>query len=414
MLIAIILLVLLVSVLFLFWQDINKEKVNNQRSDITFEKAENYLALGDNKEAIKAYRFLLDQGDLTQDILFGLGVAHYGQLQYQESKSYFNQVIVMNHPHNQKKSDSYLYLALIAEREGDWDLATEYSLRAKNLFFSENTYFSPDFLMILINCSIEKGDIEMAEKYVAEIESLDRELSLENNTLILKQKGLLAINKGDYQLAEKYFLDAHQLIDSSSQEIDKYDVRHGILVSLFGLGKYQEAIDFTNQADVFSEGRMNILWPAIYSFGVSNIKVGDLDKAEDTLNRMQRMRFSLHPNAFYEHITYSALVHHGNGILATAKNDEDQAILSFEGAVEVIDQISSKRYEMLTLPQKSTMKFINLLSLYELANLSGDRDSLNKANNLINSLSAEELTLISTREMGNEGSIIEKIKGLRI
>lgn len=419
MLIAIILLALVVAVVFLFWQDISKEGNDNQKANITLEKAEDYLSNKENEKAIEAYNSLLEQGAPSQDIFIGLGVAHFNNLQYQEAKNYFYRAIVIDSSNNQKRSKAYSYLALIAEREKEWDLAMEYSLRAKDLFFQNTTpdvYFPPEFSMILINCAIEKGDVDMAEKYIAEMESSTIKLSPEYKALILKQKGLIAIHRGNYQLAREYFSNALQSLDNLSRQTDKSDVKYGMVISLFGLGEYEEVINFTNQEkeDFFSNGSLDLVRSSIYSVGVSNIKMDNLEKAEELFDRTQRIRLSLHPNYFYEHFAYAALVHYSNGILAIAKNDKDQALLSFEKAVEVIDQISPRKYETFSFSQSATIKFIDLLSLYELANLSGNQEIIQKANNLVDSLSAEELNFVSTRRVGNGGSIIEKIRESRI
>jgi len=398
-----LILILILIFGFLFIKECkNFDKLN-------LERVKKYLKSGKTDQAEKILLFLIKRKkDGCTEAMNELGKIYFSQGKNAEAKILFENV------YNSKIQDSnYILialknLALIAEIEGNYDLAIEYIFKFNEI---KSNYINPKFNKVdnltlnLSRCFLKIGKSKKAIKLIEE--NFNENLSENNKAKIIKQLGELFLELGRYKEAVECFTKK----ELSILKVEEKEIKHFLIMSLIGLKDYENVLKLSDVKGFLSGNKKESLVLGFYASGMASSKKGEGKKAKEKFNKIFNIIvLSLNINEFYKFYYYSFLAYYGLGKLESAQKKYKEAEKYFQKIIEISEIIPSNRYKYFM--EKANLNFLKLLAYYELAIL-GDKEKINEAIYLINSLTEKEKEYIEIKEIGNEGSILEKINSLK-
>ena len=396
----ILILVLIFGFLFI------KEYKNFDK--LNLERVKKYLKSGKTDQAEKILLFLIKRKkDGFTEAMNELGKIYFSQSKNAEAKILFESV------YNLKIQDSnYILialknLALIAEIEGNYDLAIEYIFKFNEI---KSNYINPKFNKVdnltlnLSRCFLKIGKSKKAIKLIEG--NFNENLSENNKAKTIKQLGELFLELGRYKEAVECFAKK----ELSILKAEEKEIKHFLIMSLIGLKDYENVLKLSDVKGFLSGNKKESLILGLYASGMANLKKSEGNKAKEKFNKIfSVIVLSLDINEFYKFYYYTFLVYYGLGKLESAQKKYKEAEKYFQKIIEISEVIPNNRFKYFV--EKNNLIFFKLLAYYELAIL-GDKKKINEAISLIDSLTEKEKEYIGIKEIGNEGSIIEKINNL--
>lgn len=399
-----ILIILSFLIIFLFFKQIREinffEKKDSSQALI-------YLDSGEYEKAEKIYLDLVEKknsgyvGDL-----FYLGKVYYLQKKIEEAKNVFKQV-ASEATDNIDVKNSIIFLALIAEDEGNCDLAIEYinrySQEIPDFSLKENSFLE-NIPLVLSKCYFKKGEIDKSLSSIEE--KLSEDMDDHSFSRLIVQLADNNLFLANYEKSFKLF-NEERLDEKTKQKRKGF-----IAMSLLGQEKYDEILDLLSTS-FFTLDKENLAY-AYYSLGIVEMKKGDKDKAEEAFQNIynQAIKFFDVDN-FGDFYRLNLLRYYGLGALSLSKNNKIEAINYFQKIIDMIEEIPE--YRMEDFKNKIDIYFLSLSVKYELAQLSNFSDKeiiINDAQRLISNLTKEEQEIIERKNIGTGVSIIESIKKL--
>lgn len=396
----ILILVLIFGFLFI------KEYKNFDK--LNLERVKKYLKSGKTDQAEKILLFLIKRKkDGFTEAMNELGKIYFSQSKNAEAKILFESV------YNLKIQDSnYILialknLALIAEIEGNYDLAIEYIFKFNEI---KSNYINPKFNKVdnltlnLSRCFLKIGKSKKAIKLIEG--NFNENLSENNKAKTIKQLGELFLELGRYKEAVECFAKK----ELSILKAEEKEIKHFLIMSLIGLKDYENVLKLSDVKGFLSGNKKESLILGLYASGMANLKKSEGNKAKEKFNKIfSVIVLSLDINEFYKFYYYTFLVYYGLGKLEIVEKNFKEAEKYFQKIIEISEVIPNNRFKYFV--EKNNLIFFKLLAYYELAIL-GDKKKINEAISLIDSLTEKEKEYIGIKEIGNEGSIIEKINNL--
>lgn len=378
-------------------------------SKLNLERVKKYLKSGKSDQAEKILLFLIKRKkDGSVEAMKELGKIYFSQGKNAEAKILFENV------YNSKIQDSnYILialknLALISEIEGNYDLAIEYIFKFNEI---KSTYINPKFNKVdnltlnLSRCFLKIGKSKKAIKLIKE--NFNENLNENNKAKTIKQLGELFLELGRYKEAVECFTKK----ELSILKVEEKEIKHFLIMSLIGLKDYENVLKLSDVKGVLSGNKKESLILGLYASGVANLKKDKKEEAREKFNKIfSVIVLSLNINEFYKFYYYTFLAYYGLGKLEIAEKNFKEAEKYFQKIIEISEVIPKNRFKYFA--EKTNLIFFKLLSCYELAIL-GDKKKINEAISLINSLTEKEKEYIEIKEIGNEGSVIQKINSLK-
>jgi len=409
----IILSILAVIILFIFLTEVNIFK----KEDCGV--AENYITNREYDEAEKVYLKLMNNKEENIQATYGLARLYYSQKRYDDADILFKRLFNALKENNDISDNTSVYLALVAEGQGDCDSAIEHITRLNELkphVLPEKNGFFGNIPLVLSRCYLKKGDDSKAIAYLEE--HLKNKLDEKSLTKTLMQMGRNFLELADYEEAKKYL--TKEEISQGLIDVEKKELGHLLSMIYLGEKKYEEISNMSN-SEAFFQGSIENLVYGFYSSAIADIKQNKFEEGREKLNKIFNTAIGkLDVKDYYNFYYFSFLGYYGLGSLDFAQNKYENAEENFKKIVEISEKISPLRYE--SFIEKNNLIFLRLLAHYELAhinyeiknNIEQAKNEINAALNIINNLTEKEKRIIELKEIGNNGSIVEKINDYNI
>lgn len=400
MILILIILSLIVFVLFF-----------NQIKEIDFfEKKDSnqalvYLDSGQYEKAEKIYLNLIkDEKPGYVGDLFYLGKVYYLQGRIEESKNTFKEVANKN-VDNVDIKNSLIFLALIAEEEGDCDLAIEYINKYYQevpLFSLKENSFLENIPLILSKCYLRKGEIDKSANIINDQLKNDMEE---------RSFARLIVQLADNNLFLANYAQSLELFGNEKLEEEIKQKRKGfIAMNLLGQEKYDDIKDILSSS-FYTLDKENLTY-AYYSLGVAEIKSKNYKDAEEAFqNIYDQVIKSFDIDNFGDFYRFNLLRYYGLGILNVSQNNNIEAANYFKKIISISEEIPN--YRMDDFKNKIDIYFLNLLANYELIKIGDSSEKgklINGAQEIINQLTIEEREIINKKNIGNNIFIIDSIE----
>ncbi len=411
----IILIILFAFALFLLLKEV---KIFKRGS---FQQIEKYIQ---NREYDKAKRAYLEQIEISDgkeklEAEFNLAKLYYTNRQLVEADLLFQKL------YNSAKEDSNIYdntaiyLVMLAESKGDCDLAIDYILRIKELrphITPESNAFYGNIPLVLSRCYLKDGNEKKAKTILEDYFS--KEVDTKTRTRALIQMGKNFLELGGYDEAIKYFQDKR--VNEGLIDIQKKELNHFLCMANLGKKNYDKITEISS-FETFFQGDIESLGYAFYSSAIADIKQNRLEEGREKLNKIYATilgRLDIKESYKFHYLNF--LRYYGLGLVDVVELKYENAEKNFMQIIEIYEEISSTRYN--SFIEKNNFTFLNLLAHYELAklnykvmgNIQEAQERISKASDIIDSLTEQEKRIIGAKEIGNEGSIIEKINKYKL
>jgi len=402
-----ILIVLTAIPIFLFLKEtkffIKMNKFFSKKKESSWEKS--YLASLKNKNV-----------DPTQ-IVNRLGEFYIMQGRYDEARMIYEKVYTTLGEGKSKSNivwNVFSGLALIAEKQGDFDLAVEYIERGERtrMFFSSavSHLYLEKIWLILSRCYTKKGNGERALNCLKKYSLTN--VNKEAQGRVSKQLGEICLELSNYEKAEKHFRKKEiNLLDSKT----KFEASYFLCMALLGKKDYVSILEMSKSENFF-QSNSDVLVIALYSSAIANIKQKKYKEARERLDRIFNViTYRLNSKDFYKFYYYNFLLHYGFGRLNSAQKKYNEAKINFQKILEIMEAASDSRYKYFT--ERTNIYFFKLLANFELIkiekNVKKKKERTKNIKDFLNHLTKEERKSIELKEIGNEGSIIIKITSLK-
>ena len=299
-------------------------------------------------------------------------------------------------------------LSLLAEKKGDYDLAVEYVKRGEIIRgyfnFQESSAYLEKNCFMLSKCFLKKGDKEKALRY------LDGYFSDEVRKNITEAEILL--NFFNYKKAKK-FLKAFKkdfLDKEEGMEID-----YLLCIAFLGEKNYASILKMSQKPNFFKSTSDNLAF-VLYSSSVAYIKVKKYKEAKEKLDIIYNIIiYHLGSEDFYKFYYYNFLLYYGLGCLNFNQKKYTESMNNYKKILEIIEIIPETRFKYII--ERVNIYFFKLLANFEIIkmekNITAKKQKIKAIKAFLNNLTAEEKNLINLIEIGNEGSIINKIHNLK-
>jgi len=410
--IIIILILLTVSVLFLFYRESSFLKKNE------IIKAGNYIQSREYEKAEKVFLSIIKdkKNDNYTEAIQQLGRLYYFQQRYGEAKELFEKLSKIT----QNQNELLIYLILIAEKQGNCDLALEYIAKFQEINsdnISNFGSFGENISLVLSRCYLSKGEIEKA-KYSLKKSLETKDLDEFYKTKIILQEGKNFLELADYKEARNYFKKDE--LSKSLTKTEKIELNHLLSMTLLGEQNYSAISKMSEMQDFFQGSRDSLIF-AFFSSGMADIKQNRIKEGRENMNKIFNIVIkNLDMKEFYNFYYYSFLRYYGLGKADIIEKKYENAENNFKKIIEISEKIPASRYE--SFIENNNLIFLRLLAHYELALINHDikndfeksKQEINNALDIINELTENEKRIISLKEIGNEGSIVEKINNFNL
>lgn len=410
--IIIILILLTVSVLFLFYRESSFLKKNE------IIKAGNYIQSREYEKAEKVFLSIIKdkKNDNYTEAIQQLGRLYYFQQRYGEAKELFEKLSKIT----QNQNELLIYLILIAEKQGNCDLALEYIAKFQEINsdnISNFGSFGENISLVLSRCYLSKGEIEKA-KYSLKKSLETKDLDEFYKAKIILQEGKNFLELADYKEARNYFKKDE--LSKSLTKTEKIELNHLLSMTLLGEQNYSAISKMSEMQDFFQGSRDSLIF-AFFSSGMADIKQNRIKEGRENMNKIFNIVIkNLDMKEFYNFYYYSFLRYYGLGKADIIEKKYENAENNFKKIIEISEKIPASRYE--SFIEKNNLIFLRLLAHYELALINHDikndfeksKQEINNALDIINELTENEKRIISLKEIGNEGSIVEKINNFNL
>ncbi len=410
--IIIILILLTVSVLFLFYRESSFLKKNE------IIKAGNYIQSREYEKAEKVFLSIIKdkKNDNYTEAIQQLGRLYYFQQRYGEAKELFEKLSKIT----QNQNELLIYLILIAEKQGNCDLALEYIAKFQEINsdnISNFGSFGENISLVLSRCYLSKGEIEKA-KYSLKKSLETKDLDEFYKAKIILQEGKNFLELADYKEARNYFKKDE--LSKSLTKTEKIELNHLFSMTLLGEQNYSAISKMSEMQDFFQGSRDSLIF-AFFSSGMADIKQNRIKEGRENMNKIFNIVIkNLDMKEFYNFYYYSFLRYYGLGKADIIEKKYENAENNFKKIIEISEKIPASRYE--SFIEKNNLIFLRLLAHYELALINHDikndfeksKQEINNALDIINELTENEKRIISLKEIGNEGSIVEKINNFNL
>jgi len=305
-------------------------------------------------------------------------------------------------------------LALVAQEQGDFDLAIEYIKRGEIIrnFFSKisSPFFSEKNFLVLSKCYSKKGDKKKTKdcfkKYYL------NNLTKKEKAKIVKHSGEIFLEFFNYKKAEEFFKKA----EINFLELrEKAEAQCFLSMALLGEKKYTFIRKMSKKEHLFrSNSDVFVLF--LYSSAMADVKQKKCVEARKKLNRIFNIvTSSLNNKEFYKFYYYNFLFYYGLGTLSVVEKKNSEAIICFQKILEIVEIIPSLRYKYIM--ERVNIYFFKLLAIFELIkiekNINAKKAKIKTAKFFLKGLTKEERQFINLIEVGNEGSVINKINNLK-
>ncbi|MDD4661788.1 MAG: tetratricopeptide repeat protein [Candidatus Pacebacteria bacterium] len=380
-------------------------------SKLNLEKSKKYLKSGKADQAEKILYFLIKRNkEGSVEAMNELGKLYFSQGKNIEARILFENV------YNSKIQNSNFILialknlVLIAESEGNYDLAIEYILKfneIKKKYINLKSNKVDDLVVNFSRCFLKIGKSKKAIRLVEE--NLKDNSSDVNKAKTIKQLGEIFLELGRYKEAGDCFLKKELFV----LEDQKREIKYFLMMSLVGLKDYDKIFKLSSEKGFFQGNKKESLILGLYASAIANLKKDNKDEARKKFDKIFNIIISsLNINEFYKFYYYSCLLYYGLGKLEIKEKKYEEAEKYFQKTIEILEVIPQNRYKYFT--ERTNLNFFKLLSYYELIIIGNDKEEkINEALLLINSLTKKEKEYIEIKEIGNEGSIIKKINSLK-
>ncbi|MDD3032357.1 MAG: tetratricopeptide repeat protein [Candidatus Pacebacteria bacterium] len=357
----------------------NKNKNNNFTQNLN-RLCEFYISQGRYEEAVLMYEKMLRRGDLQYN-MFWNSLAGFGS---------------------------------IAEKRGDFNLAIEYVKKGedmrKHFSHKESSDYFEKVYFILSNCYLKIGDKKKSLDYLRSF--LKKNLEERSRLKIFLKMGENLLEFFDYKNAKKYF-ERKELEVLNSDQKNKRD--YLLCMSLLGMRDYDSILEIGKRKDFFQSGS-DLLILGLYSLGISNVKKNFFNEAEKCFSVIFPITtFRLDIKDFYKFYYYNLLLYYGLGLLNNVKKEYDKAEINFQKMLEIIERIPPIRYQYFL--ERTNIYFFKILANFELIkiekNIKKKKEKIKILKSFLDQLTTEERSLIGLKEIGNEGSIINKINNYK-
>lgn len=410
--IIIILILLTVSVLFLFYRESSFLKKNE------IIKAGNYIQSREYEKAEKVFLSIIKdkKNDNYTEAIQQLGRLYYFQQRYGEAKELFEKLSKIT----QNQNELLIYLILIAEKQGNCDLALEYIAKFQEINsdnISNFGSFGENISLVLSRCYLSKGEIEKA-KYSLKKSLETKDLDEFYKAKIILQEGKNFLELADYKEARNYFKKDE--LSKSLTKTEKIELNHLLSMTLLGEQNYSAISKMSEMQDFFQGSRDSLIF-AFFSSGMADIKQNRIKEGRENMNKIFNIVIkNLDMKEFYNFYYYSFLRYYGLGKADIIEKKYENAENNFKKIIEISEKIPASRYE--SFIENNNLIFLRLLAHYELALINHDikndfeksKQEINNALDIINELTENEKRIISLKEIGNEGSIVEKINNFNL
>lgn len=410
--IIIILILLTVSVLFLFYRESSFLKKNE------IIKAGNYIQSREYEKAEKVFLSIIKdkKNDNYTEAIQQLGRLYYFQQRYGEAKELFEKLSKIT----QNQNELLIYLILIAEKQGNCDLALEYIAKFQEINsdnISNFGSFGENISLVLSRCYLSKGEIEKA-KYSLKKSLETKDLDEFYKAKIILQEGKNFLELADYKEARNYFKKDE--LSKSLTKTEKIELNHLLSMTLLGEQNYSAISKMSEMQDFFQGSRDSLIF-AFFSSGIADIKQNRIKEGREKMNKIFNIVIkNLDMKEFYNFYYYSFLRYYGLGKADIIEKKYENAENNFKKIIEISEKIPASRYE--SFIENNNLIFLRLLAHYELALINHDikndfeksKQEINNALDIINELTENEKRIISLKEIGNEGSIVEKINNFNL
>ncbi|MDD2227345.1 MAG: tetratricopeptide repeat protein [Clostridia bacterium] len=299
-------------------------------------------------------------------------------------------------------------LALLAEKKGDFDLAIEYVKRGEIIRGYFNFQESSDYLekncFMLSKWFFKKGDKKKALKY------LDGYFSDEVRKNITEAEILL--NFFNYKKAKKLL---KRLEKDFSDKEEGIEIDYLLCIALLGEKSYAAILKISQKPNFFKSANDNLAF-VLYSSFVAYIKAKKYKEAKERLDIIYNIIiYHLGSEDFYKFYYYNFLLYYGLGCLNFSQKKYTEAKNNYKKILEIIEIIPEVRLKYMM--ERVNIYFFKLLANFEIIkmekNITIKKQKIKVIKDFSSNLTSEEKNLIKLIEIGNEGSIINKINNLK-
>ncbi|MDD3084980.1 MAG: tetratricopeptide repeat protein [Candidatus ainarchaeum sp.] len=383
-----------------------------------FPKVKKFFSKIEEKNWEKRYFASLKKKNVdSTQIVNRLGEFYISQGRYGEARMIYEKVYAMLGKGKTKDNitwNIFSGLALMCEKQGDFDLAIEYIKRGETtrMYFSigASNFYLEKICLILSRCYVKKGDEEKAidciDKYCLENVKKDARAK------VIKQAGEIFLELSNYEKSEKYFRKEEiSLLNKTT----KSEANYFLCMALLGKKDYVSILKMSKSEDFF-QSNSDALVLGLYSCGMANIKQKRYKEAKEKLDRISNLIISrLDSKEFYKFYYYNFLLYYGLGSLSSAQKNQDDARMNFQKILDIMETVSDSRYKYSA--ERNNIYFFKLLANFELIkiekNAKKKKETIKMIKVFLNQLTQVEKKSIGLKEVGNDGSIIIKINNLK-
>jgi len=403
-----LILILLAMVLFSYFL---KEIKFFSKINIFFSKKK-----GKNWEK-KYFNSLKKENVDSTRIVNRLGDFYISQGRYTEASMVYEKVYATLRVKKMKNNiiwNIFSGLALMSEKQGDFDLAIEYIERGEKarMYFSigASHVYSEKICLISSRCYMKKGDGRKAIDCIKEYCSGN--IKKEVRARLIKQAGEIFLELSNYVKAEKYFKKEEI---SLLNETTRMEASYFLCMTMLGKKDYVSILEMSENEDFF-QSNSDILILALYSCAISNIKQKKYKEAKEKLDRILNIIMTrLNMKEFYKFYYYNFLLYYGLGSLSFAQKNQNDARINFQKIINIMETVPDSRYKYFT--ERTNIHFFKLLANVELIKIEKNskkrKEIIKTIRGFLNQLTKSERESIALKEIGNEGSIIDKINNLK-
>ena len=382
-----------------------------------FIKISNFLYKKKDSNWEKRYLAALKKKDISPvQIVNRLGEFYISQGRYEEATLVYEKMLAMHTEGTGKHNmtwNSFVGLASVAEKKGDFNLAIEYIKKGEDVrarfSYKESDIYLEKICLILSKCYLKIGNKQKA------LDSLKEHCSNNEGKFraeLTKQAGEIFLEFSNYDNARKYLNKKELGVLSKTK---KSEANYLLCMALIGNENYDLVFEMAAEEGFF-QSNSDVLILGLYASAVANIKKKEFLKAEEALDRIFDIAIlRLDNKQFYKFYYYNFLLYYGLGSLNIAQKENDKAKINFQKMLEIIERIPPNRYEYFS--ERINIYFFKLLAFFELIRMEKSLEERTKKIKTIKfflkQLTEEERFAIGLKEIGNQGSIIKKINNCK-
>jgi len=415
-----VVLILGAGLITIFSPQVNSYRLEKYRQD-----GINYASLGDYENAKKSFNKVLELDPQDYSAYYWLGVSYFMENDTENAGKYFFEALELEAPES-VKAQLYSELSSVFLFEGDYDKALEYSEQVLSQEIDSETkesqikgeaYSNMGRIYMLLG-NFEKSLEYFNKSLEVDIEDPVQSSNIKGNSYV----GLASyyFTFGDFKKSEEHLLKGLE-INSDLPTI--FRIYLGLGKTYFSLKDYQKAIVYLkegldaiqgfNQTEI---GLSFVKFQLYQELGKCYLNLENCLKAREYFNKILEIKDDIKHNTVYEQAFAETVANLGFGDCHLAEGNYNKALESFEIALISISSVEPKFSN-----EEKNVSFFSIMLHYKLSlanygkgNILEAKEEINKASNLIDSLSGEDYFIPEKVQWFKDtDSLFQKVSSLK-